>query len=292
VCRIFYLGSGGSSRLFLVGLALLVLAGCSSDKKAEKSGVAELVVPGSGSCEIILKELASSYQDLNPGSSVSIPPSIGSTGGVKAVGEGQASIARVGRRPKQSESQYELEYRGFARDALVFAVGKGVTGVENLTAQEILAIYDGTITSWDEVGGPDREINLIVREKNETTRKLVGKVLPGFSENPEPVQAKVVFRDFEVLELLKKFPNSIGYTTMSNLLGSEEMVTVLKYNGVQADAASLVSGAYPFSLEMGFVFKSERMTTAARDFLDFATGPEAAAVITKQGMVPLGVEGK
>lgn len=274
--------------LFFLSLpCLLLLVACNGDKAEETSSPSVLEVPGTGACENVLGAIAAAYEEMTPGAKVVVPPSVGSTGGIQAVGEGTAVLARVGRRPKDSEAHFGLEYQAFARDAIVFAVGRGVSGVESLTPDQILDIFSGRITAWDEVGGPERPINLITREKGETTRKAVAKVMPGFSDHDDPVQAKLVYRDFEVIELLEKFPTSIGYTTLSNLQASLDKVTVLGFDGATAGSESLASGAYPFSLEMGFVFRPGKLDAPARAFLDFVTGEKGAAAIRAQGMIPV-----
>jgi hypothetical protein len=42
-----------------------------------------LVIPGTGSCEAVLKGLAGAFNAAHPGLEVSIPPSIGSRGGAR-----------------------------------------------------------------------------------------------------------------------------------------------------------------------------------------------------------------
>ncbi|MCX5891982.1 MAG: hypothetical protein NTW80_03255, partial [Deltaproteobacteria bacterium] len=44
-----------------------------------------LVIPGTGSCEAILQELAGAFKARHPGQEVVIPPSIGSRGGLRVL---------------------------------------------------------------------------------------------------------------------------------------------------------------------------------------------------------------
>ena len=272
----------------LVVTATWCLAACKPERQPATGEQLVLDVPGSGTCEMILGHLARTFQERQPGIKVVVPPSIGSTGGILAVGEGKAAVARVGRRPSAGESQYNLEYHEFARDALVFAVGKEVTGVPSLTLARLSDIYAGKITNWSEVGGPDAPINLILREKTESTRQELAKTIAGLDKQSDPAQAKIVYRDFEVLDLLEKFPTAIGFSTLSNLKSGSGRWTVLQLDGVAPDAESLASGSYPFSLEMGLVFPARECSPVARQFLEFVKSPEGAAVIRANGLLTPG----
>ena len=54
-----------------------------------------LVIPGTGSCEAILQELAGAFNAAHPGLEVSIPPSVGSQGGWRALSSDQCVLARI-----------------------------------------------------------------------------------------------------------------------------------------------------------------------------------------------------
>lgn len=273
---------------FLAVAAALSLAACGAERRAAAGGAVVLEVPGSGTCEQIVGHLARSFEERHPGIKVVVPPSIGSAGGIQAVGEGKAAIARVGRRPNSSETRYNLGYHEFAHDALVFAVGAGVKGVPGLTLGQVSDIYAGKITNWAEVGGTDGPINLILREKTESTRQELAKAIPGLGKGTDPVQAKIVYRDFEVLELLEKFPMAIGFSALSNLKSGSGRWLVLQLDGVSPDAESLASGSYPFNVELGLVIPAGEGTAAARQFLEFVKSPEGAAVIRANGMLTSG----
>ena len=275
------------TRGLLLAASLLSLGACRDGNQTDDLKPGVLEIPGSGTCELIVGELGEAFQRQHPSVQVVVPPSIGSTGGMAAVGEGKAVIARVGRRPKGAELEYGLEYVEFARDALAFAVGLGVTGVTSLTLAQVSDIYAGRITRWSEVGGPDRPINLIHREKNESTRQELAKAIPGLGEGQEPAQAKLVYRDYEVLELLEKFPTAIGFTTRSNLMSGSGNWTILQLDGVQPDAASLSAGTYPFSLEMGFVRPAGIDNPLAQAFIDFVQSPAGVEIIRSRSLVVL-----
>ena len=72
------------SLFLLTVVVLLALPGCKAD--LQKSS--RLEVPGTGACEQILKIMARSFNQAHPGLGVVIPKSVGSSGGIREVGEG------------------------------------------------------------------------------------------------------------------------------------------------------------------------------------------------------------
>lgn len=98
-----------------------------------------LVIPGTGSCEAILKELAGAFNARHPGQEVVIPPSIGSQGGLRALWSDQCIVARIVV-PLDKKLDPKLDYRVFATDAVVFAVGANVE-VNSLTISQLVEIF-------------------------------------------------------------------------------------------------------------------------------------------------------
>jgi phosphate transport system substrate-binding protein len=119
-----------------------------------KAYAEQLIIPGTGACEILLKELAKEFNAEHPEHEVVIPPSVGSTGGIRQVWEGEAELGRVARDFKKHELNYSLKRLVFARDMVVFVVGSKV-GVTNLSAQQLADVFSGKIENWKQVGGND-----------------------------------------------------------------------------------------------------------------------------------------
>lgn len=91
-----------------------------------------ITIVGTGSGSTILKATGAAFSQANPGNSVEVPKSIGSGGGVKAVGSDKAAIGRVARGIKDKEKHYGLTYLPFAKMPIVFMVNKSV-GVKSLS---------------------------------------------------------------------------------------------------------------------------------------------------------------
>lgn len=131
-----------------------------------------LDIPGTGACEPILADLARSYNEANPGDTVTVPPSTGSGGGIAAVLKGQSQLARVARPLKEAELQQGLISLIFARDAVAFVVGRDVK-VKNLSSDQLAAIFSGKIKNWKDVGGNPNLIRVIGREPGDSSLSVI-----------------------------------------------------------------------------------------------------------------------
>ena len=154
--------------LFIVAVSAACLSSCGA-KKLLISGNGDsedipVTLPGTGDSQDLLRGLARSYIAQYPNRAVIVPDSVGSGGGIKAVGTGDAPIGRVARLPHpEEEAKYgEFRYLEFARVPVAFVVSPNA-GVSNLGEREICDIYRGRITNWKEVGGNDLFIDVQAR---------------------------------------------------------------------------------------------------------------------------------
>ena len=144
-----------------------------------------LEIPGTGACEVLLRAVAEAFNAKHPEHRLIVPPTIGSSGGVRLVASDQAVLARVAQPLKDKEKAYGLRYLVFARDLVVFAGGAKVT-VKGLTSAQLVDIYAGKIADWQELGGEPGPIRLLVRQPgdsnlliiHETSASLPGSCLP------------------------------------------------------------------------------------------------------------------
>ncbi len=254
----------------------LLLAGCGRGDSSSK----DLVVVGSGAPEVILRKLAEAFNKTNPGYKVIVPKSIGSGGGIKTVGNDEYFLGRVARPLKKSEAHFGLTYVPFAKDLVVFAAGKNVD-IKSLTPEQILDIYSGKITGWEQVGGRKAHIRTLAREKSETSAIIIARHLPGFKKLVYGKQIKLIYHDYAMVDALCKFPTSIGWLTCSSVKPGFKPVA---YNGIAPTAQNGATGKYPFALEYAFIYKKDRLNTAAKKFMDFVKSGQGKKILEANGL--------
>ncbi len=243
-----------------------------------------LVIPGTGASEVLLKRVAEDFQRQYPQDRVQIPPSVGSSSGIKAVINNDAIMARVGRPLNETEANAGLKQWVFARDAVAFAVGESVT-IHALSSNQLADIYSGQINNWSALGGPSAPIRVLVREATETSSKVLQRAFPSLQRIAMIESAKLVNHDYEMIDLLDKYKTALGWITASSLPGAHTGVKLLTIDGASPVLPEMASGHYPALLEFSLVFKEERLNDIARRFVAYLSSPAGQQSLKNNGVL-------
>ncbi len=105
--------------------AALMIGGTIVAKSAFAKPQEKLIITGTGSSIGVMKRMAGGFQKRYPNVTVSVPPSIGSTGGIKAVREGEDRYCLVRPFP-QAGGEDSGNHRGVLRPDGLYLRGAGV----------------------------------------------------------------------------------------------------------------------------------------------------------------------
>ena len=246
----------------------------------------QLEVPGTGACETILKELAIAFNKNNREKNIIIPPSIGSSGGIRLVRTGEYQLGRVARPFNENEKRHGLEYVVFAKDPVVFAVGHKV-GVKNLSVQQLADVFSGKYKNWREVGGNNERVRLLVREPDDSSLLIIKKNFPTFKELKFSEKAKTLFHDYEMINALNKYSTVIGWLTNSSMKEIRSSVKVISIDGIKVSKENVLAGQYKLLSDYAFVFKKEKLTGLAEEFVNFVFSEEGRQKLADAGLVPV-----
>jgi len=243
----------------------LVWAGCGITKKA------------------FMAELAKAYQRLY-GTEIILEGG-GAAKGIRRVADGSVDMGGSCR-PKLPGHPAERKTRlnPVAWDALVVIVNE-TNPVENITLDQIRAIYEGRLTNWSALGGADAPIALTIRRGKEsgvgrTLRELVwGDVDKNFVSD-------LVFPSSGPLEAaVETNPNAIGITGISS--ARKRNVKILQLEGREPSYENIKSGDYLLyrPLYLAYDPGSPRYREIRR-FIDLAHSRQGREIIRQQGVVP------
>ena len=235
-------------------------------------------VVGTGSGAKILESVCSSFSDKNKDVVFTVPESIGSGGGIKAVGADKNMIGRVARKLKDKEKPLGLTYTPIAKMPIVFFVHSGVH-VNDLTTQQVCDVYAGKIKNWKEVGGGDMAIRVVRREKDDSSYKELQKSFPGFGTLAITLDSELTLSDPETLEYVKATAGAIAFGTYGNATGAR--VNVLNINGVEPLAED-----YPYFGTLALIYKESNKKGDVAEFVAFATTGPGRESIFKAGGKP------
>ena len=268
--------------LYIVVVLFAVITLCSESNVY----AGQLVVPGTGANEVILKELAAAFNAENPEHEVIIPSSVGSGGGIRLVGTGENILGRVARGFKNDELQYGLEYLVFAKDMVLFVVGKNV-GVIGLTEQQLADVYSGKIKNWQEVGGNDFSVRLLIREPEDSSLLVIQQHLESFKDIKFSERAKVLFHDYEMVNALNKYTTVIGWLTQSSMKEITSSARVIDIDNISPTQENVLGGQYVLTGNHALVYKKGNLDGVASKFLDFIFSKKGSRILINRGLVPV-----
>ncbi len=253
-------------------LAVSTLAGCAKKQPGKVS------TDGSTSMEEVIGILGEAFMAENKDITFTYNPT-GSGSGITAVKEGRCDIGLSSRSLKDSEKESGLTETVLAYDGIAIIVHPD-NPVNDLTLEQIAAVYTGEITNWSEIGGSDAEIVLIGREAGSGTRDGFESIT-GTKDACKYRQELVSTGD--VIATVSSNPNAIGYASLASV---KDSVKALSVGGVAPNEATIKDGSYVVQRPFVLVTKTDgKLSEAAQKFLDFATSDDAADLIAGAGVV-------
>ena len=239
----------------------------------------KVATDGSTSMQKVIMSLKETFEGENSGVEVTYNPT-GSGAGITAVLEGRCDIGLSSRNLKDSEKEQGMVGTVLAYDGIAVIVNPENT-VEDLTVEQIAAIYTGEITNWSEVGGIDAEIVLIGREAGSGTRG-------GFEEIVDVEDACQYRQELtstgDVITAVSQNPGAIGYASLASV---KDTVKAIKVGGVAPSDETVKNETYAIQRPFVLVTKEGvELSETAKAFFDFITSEAAREVITAAGVVP------
>ena len=278
--------------LLLAAVLTLALAACGSkndtntdanadntnDDSTKTAITGTVATDGSTSMERVIGALSESFMANNADTTVTYNPT-GSGSGITAVQEGTCDIGLSSRALKDEEKSAGLKETVLAYDGIAIIVHPD-NPVSDLTIEQIAQLYTGEITNWKDVGGNDAVVVLIGREAASGTRDGFESIT-GTKEKCQYRQELTSTGD--VITAVSQNPDAIGYASLASI---KDSVKALNVDGVTPGEDTVKDGSYkvqrPFVL---VTVEGKALSPVAQAFFDYATSPDAAAIIAKAGAV-------
>lgn len=244
----------------------------------------KVVIPGTGDSESLLQVLADDFQ-RSAGIEVEVPISVGSSGGIKLVANGAAVLGRVARPLKVREAQQQLGYRIFAYSPVVFSANLPSACLTNLTSQQLISIYNGSVTDWSTLSNSclAGKIYVAKREKGDSSRSVIEKWLPELAKNEGSV-GQTIFSTPALIQTVEAYPQTIGYAPLAMV--DPQKLQVFSLDGVAPSAENIRHGVYRLSLPFAVVWQGE-LRGEEKQFFDYLFSDAAQLKIQQLGLVPI-----
>jgi len=222
----------------------------------------------------------------------------GSGTGISALINGTCDVAQASRSMTEKEiamakkNGHEPKEFEVAIDALSVVVHPS-NPVSKLTISQLADIYTGKITNWKEVGGNDKAIVVLSRERNSGTHVyfLEHVLRAGNPKGPEEYASAVLMMPSSqaIADEVSSNPVAIGYFGLGYLTGKEKGIAVAKDSTseyVLPTMETASSGKYPIARAL-LIYTDGEPKGPVKDFLAFVLSAEGQAIVKDLDFVPL-----
>jgi phosphate transport system substrate-binding protein len=165
--------------------------------------------------------------------------------------------------------------------------------IDDITEEQIIAIYRGEITNWSQLGGDDGEIIPYQRNYSSGSQTMFRKLVVGAAELAEP-PGELVHTEMGSLYLaIADYNNgsrAIGYNVFYYVtqMKSDINVKILSVNGVTPSSETIASGEYPYCNDFFAAIRADTpVDSATYAVFTWLQGEQARDLMLHEHYVPL-----
>lgn len=180
----------------------------------------------------------------------------------------------------------ELEITPIGREAFVFFIEED-NPVDNLTSDQLKAIYHGDITNWNELGGKNQKILAFQRPRNSGSQTMMEYFMGDISLK-EPQTYEKVDAMMGVIKQVAQYANekgAIGYSFRYFLeeLNQEKGVKMLSVDGVYPSLENIENGSYSLVTNVCLVTRKNETNPYVQKMIEFILSEDGQTIIRETG---------
>ncbi len=271
--------------LFIIFIISISLFSCNKKEAINISG-STTVLP-------VISAAAEQFKRNNPDINI-IVNSGGSGVGINQLGEGKIAIGMVSRNITKEEIEryptIKFNPISIGKDAVVPVVSSEIyeLGVKALTVDQIAQIYKGEIVNWSEVGGPDKEILCIDKEKSRGTRHVFMEVVMGNKTADAPGADLILGSNNEEQTAIVQSDAAIGM--LSNAWLNEDVkglgIVMPDNTIVEPSLEKIINGEFPITRDLLIIINGNSQGVTKR-FIDYILSKEGQEIVEEAGYVSI-----
>lgn len=238
-------------------------------------------VGGTGTSLGTMEIMAAAFMRKHPEDTITVLPSIGSGGAIKAVLAGTIGIGFSSRPLHEKEVEKGALQYTYGRTPFVVAVSSR-NPVRDISKLQLADIWSGKTTTWKN----GQKIRLVLRSEGEADTQFLRSMSPLMNQAVDIAHGKegmlYVFTDQENAQTIETVPGAIGTSTIAQILSEKRQLTALSMDNVGPTPENIVNGTYPFAKTLRMVTSSTPPPLAKR-LMDFVSSDEGKNILRNNG---------
>lgn len=181
-------------------------------------------------------------------------------------------------------TQNDLVDHQVAVAIFTLVINSNVTGVKQLTTDQIKSIYSGTTTNWNKVGGPDLPIVVVGHPQTSGTRKSFEKYILGTTESVSGPSNLITDSTETTVQNIKLTSGAIGYTVLG--VAKSSGLTMLSIDNNAPTVNAVEHNTYKF-WAFEHMYTKGQATGLAKALIDYMASDFAKKTVTEMQFVAI-----
>jgi phosphate transport system substrate-binding protein len=258
--------------LSLMMTVCLAAFGCRKQKEQDT-----ILIAGASTMQYYVNHLVTAFTAENRNVNI-VCEDGGSAAAIVALKHGAVDIAMLSRPVTTDEDDNYLRDYLVARDSIAIIVNPK-NPVTDLKTEQLRGIFQGKITNWKDLGGPNQKIFLVDQGRKSNVRESLETIL--LEGETFTHGLKTVASTEEMIAAVSSTSTAVGYVTVQ---GVDSKVKVLKVDGVEMSKMTTLSGRYPLYRSF-FLALHLKATPSADRFVAFVRSKRGQDLLAKDGLL-------
>ena len=213
---------------------------------------------------------------------------VGCNAGIKAAKQGTKSRETFGfvccPLSKEEIDKEQLIVYPLAKEPILILTHKD-NPVNDLTSEQVSAIFRGDLINWSEVGGPNKPIVVVTRLHCKKRPGHWKTILPNDKDfRQERLNVKSAAT---MVQRVGDFSGAIGHTGSTWKFAPEDKVKIITINGMKPTAENLANGKYPFYRPLSAITNRHPSPDVVKLIKETQTGEAFRRVAKQYELLPL-----
>lgn len=272
-------------------VAACALAGCgqggTSAATTGSQASGSVTAVGSTALQPLVEAAAEQYMGKNPSVQITVQGG-GSGQGITQIAQGAVQVGdsdvfAESKLPNKSDAS-KLTDNKVAVVGMGPVANKDVT-IDNLTMDQLKGIFTGTITNWNQVGGPDEAITVINRASGSGTRATFEDAVLAGTPVPDSFKPQEQDSSGTVAKMVASTPGAISYLAFSYF--DDSQFKSLSVDGVKPTKDNVTTNQWKI-WAYEHMYTSTSPDAATQAFVDYMLGTDVqGSLVEKNGYIPV-----